>query len=353
MSKVLVADDSATIRGVAESLLRHNGYEVISTSDGTKALAMAKSQQPDLIFLDHVMPGQDGLSVCRELKADPQLHNIPVVMLLGAGEAREAEKLLAAGASDYLLKPFVPKDFIEKAQKFLSSFSQSPPTTQDTSKIPASSLLEEALASAAPEENLDLETLLGAATSKQLLEETGKIPTISIQKSAPTGGDQERWGESTSDEMTIKLYSEEEKTKPKPTERPKKTTPLKSSGRSVRPDSGKLKLEKEKDDLVLASNPFGLGEEDLDVAPGMELPKEVPHDYDWFLKEMQKESQAPSAPSVPFSPPRRKEATSEEVKLKVEEMGTSRLGYERFINEFKKEMMKLETPDEKPVYGET
>ena len=95
MSKVLVADDSATIRGVAESLLRHNGYEVISTSDGGKALAMAKSQKPDLIFLDHVMPGKDGLTVCRELKADPQLRNIPVIMLLGAGEAREAEKFLS------------------------------------------------------------------------------------------------------------------------------------------------------------------------------------------------------------------------------------------------------------------
>ena len=108
MSKVLIADDSATIRGVAESLLRHNGYEVISTSDGAKALAMAKSQNPDLIFLDYAMPGKDGLAVCLELKADPHTRNIPVLMLLGAGEARDAEKFLAAGASDYLFKPFVP-----------------------------------------------------------------------------------------------------------------------------------------------------------------------------------------------------------------------------------------------------
>ncbi|HLG94387.1 MAG TPA: response regulator, partial [candidate division Zixibacteria bacterium] len=159
MSKVLVADDSATIRGVAESLLRHNGYEVISTSDGNRALAMAKSQKPDLIFLDHVMPGKDGLTVCRELKADPQLRDIPVIMLLGAGEAREAEKFLTAGASDYLFKPFVPKDFIEKAQKFLAPFSKSSTITQDTGKVPTSSLLEEALSSATEEENLDLEKL--------------------------------------------------------------------------------------------------------------------------------------------------------------------------------------------------
>ena len=359
MSKVLVADDSATIRGVAESLLRHNGYEVISASDGSKALAMAKSQSPDLVFLDHLMPGKDGLTVCRELKADPRLRNIPVIMLLGAPEAREAEKFLAAGASDYLLKPFVPKDFVEKAQKFLSPFSGAPLVTQDTSKLPASTLLEEALASATPEENLNLETLLGAASSRQLEEETGKVPTLPPQQSAPTG-EREPWGDTNPDEMTIKLYSQEEKTRPKPHERPKKTGPLKSATGPAKSDSGKLKLEKEKDDLVLAANPFGLGEEDLDLPVGMGSPKGEPHDYDWFLKEMQKESQAPSIPSskpaatsAPSAPPRKKEETSEELKLKVEEMGTSRLGYERFINEFKKEMMKLETPEEKPVYGET
>lgn len=356
MSKVLVADDSATIRGVAESLLRHNGYEVISTSDGSKALAMAKSQKPDLIFLDHVMPGKDGLTVCRELKADPQLRNIPVIMLLGAGEARESEKFLAAGASDYLFKPFVPKDFIEKAQKYLAPFSKNSTITQDTGKAPTSSLLEEALSSTTEEENLDLEKLLGAASSKQLEEETGKVPAVSSKKPSPPA-EPEPWGQINPDEMTIKLYSQEEKIKPKPHERSKGADRPRSGTGPVKSDSDKLKLEKEKDDLILASNPFGLGEEDLDLAfgTGGSGSQDAPHDYDWFLKEMQKESQSPSkkpASSTPPPPSKRKEETSEELKLKVEEMGTSRLGYERFINEFKKEMMKLET-EEKPVYGET
>lgn len=360
MSKVLVADDSATIRGVAESLLRHNGYEVISTSDGQKALAMAKSQNPDLIFLDLVMPGSDGVAVCRELKADPRLCNIPIVILLGSGEAREAEKLLAAGASDYLFKPFVPKDFIEKAQKYLSPFAEGSTLAQDTSKIATTALLEEALSSAAPDENLNLEALLAAAASKQLEEETGKVPG-GLPPQAPPVDEPGRWGASNPDEMTIKLYSQEEKTKPKPHEHPKRaarpqppTVPAKPS----KSDSDKLKVETGKDDLVLASNPFGLGDADLDLALSTEAAKDEPHDYDWFLKEMQKESQPPTQPPAKPAPspvpaaPRRREDTSEELKLKVEEMGTSRLGYERFINEFKKEMMKLET-EEKPVYGET
>ncbi len=356
MSKVLVADDSATIRGVAESLLRHNGYEVISTSDGSKALAMAKSQNPDLIFLDHIMPAKDGLTVCRELKADPQLRNIPVIMLLGAGEAREAEKFLAAGASDYLFKPFVPKDFIEKAQKYLSPFSKSSMATQDTGKVPTSSLLEEALSSATEEDNLDFEKLLGAASSKQLEEETGKVPTGSKNPSPPV--QPEPWGQINPDEMTIKLYSQEEKTKSKPHERPKSSERPRSGTGPVKSDSDKLKLEKEKDDLILASNPFGLGEENLDLAFSTGGSPDAPHDYDWFLIEMQKESQSLSTsskkptPASPPTPSKRNEDTSEELKLKVEELGTSRLGYERFINEFKKEMMKLET-EEKPVYGET
>ncbi|MCI0404527.1 MAG: response regulator [candidate division Zixibacteria bacterium] len=360
MSKVLVADDSATIRGVAESLLRHNGYEVISTSDGSKALAMAKSQNPDLIFLDHAMPGKDGLAVCRELKADPHTRNIPVIMLLGAGEAREAEKFLSAGASDCLVKPFVPKDFIEKAQKHLSPFAQGSTFAQDTSKIAASSLLEEALSSAGKEEEeLDLEKLLGAASSKQLEEETGKVPALPPQVSPPA--EPERWGPASPDEMTIKLFRPDEKTKSKAHERPKKSERSKTAAGPVKSDSDKLKLEKDKerDDLILASNPFGLGEEEQGLAFGAGSSPEVPHDYDWFLKEMQKESQAalsgPSTKPVPAAPPpvsKRKEESSEELKLKVEELGTSRLGYERFINEFKKEMMKLET-EEKPVYGET
>ncbi|HXF47956.1 MAG TPA: response regulator [Verrucomicrobiae bacterium] len=360
MSKVLVADDSATIRGVAESLLRHNGYEVISTSDGAKTLVMAKSQNPDLIFLDYTMPGKDGLAVCRELKADSHTRNIPVIMLLGAGEAREAEKFLAAGASDYLFKPFVPKDFIEKAQKYLSPFAQGSSRAQDTSKIAASSLLEEALSSTGKEEEeLDLEKLLSAAATRQLEEETGKVPTVPSETTSKPANPQ-IWGPADPDEMTIKLYSQEEKTKPKAHERPKKTEPSRSAAAPSKSDSDKLKLEKqkEKDDLILASNPFGLGEEELDLTFSAGASQEAPHDYDWFLKEMQKESQSPTPqakkPHSPAPPPasKRKEETSEELKLKVEELGTSRLGYERFINEFKKEMTKLES-EEKPVYGET
>ncbi len=382
MAKVLVADDSATIRGVAESLLRHNGYEVVSVSDGAKALALAKSQNPDLIFLDYLMPDKDGLAVCRELRADARLRNIPVVMLLGAAEMKEAEKFLAAGASDCLFKPFVPKDFIEKAQKFLSPFSQSTALAQDTGKLATNALLEEALSSAAKEEHLNLNDLMGQELTGQEEDTTGKIPTVPPLPAKPLNAleDKERWGKSNADDMTIKLYDTNKNIKSSQAKTPQKSKPAGGSAAHstgsvptsrAKSDSDKLKLEVDKDSLVLSSNPFGLGNEDLEFSSALETSQEEPHDFDWFMKEMQKESAtpgskgktpnpaagpAPVAPAPARSPdlsaPSGRKETSEELKLKVEEMGTSRLGYERFINEFKKEMQKLEG-EEKPVYGET
>jgi len=350
MPKVLVADDSATIRGVAESLLRQNGFEVISSSDGRKALAMVKSQKPDLIFLDHYMPGQNGLSICQELKSDPLLKKIPVVMLLGASEMKESNKFLSAGASDCLFKPFVPKDFIEKARKYapppLPKMERSE-LEEDTDKLASSAVSEEVLTSAAEHEDLELNGLLGDALLSESEASTGTVP-IRPQEKSPSvmGAGSRKRGEF--EDMTIKLYNRPPKSETAPGQKPKDPQTF---GKS-KPESDKLKVETDKDSLILASDPFGLTEKDLGFVPPP--PKEGPHDFEWFMKEMQKEATAPSSqpPSPTPDAPKKKGGVSEELKLKVEEMGTSRLGYERFINEFKKEMMKLET-EEKPVYGET
>ncbi len=354
MPKILVADDSATIRGVAESLLRQNGFEVISSSDGSKALAMVKSQKPDLIFLDHYMPGKNGLSICQELKSDPLLKKIPVVMLLGASEMKESNKFLSAGASDCLFKPFVPKDFIEKARKYATPPA---PKTQrslleeDTDKLASKAVSEEVFTSAAENEDLGLDELLGEALLSESEESTGPVP-IRPQEKSPSkmGLGSRKSGEF--EDMTIKLYNRPSKSQAPPAQKSKE----KPVFGPAKPDADKLKVETDKDSLILASDPFGLSEKDLGfISPP---PKEGPHDYEWFLKEMQKETTAPSPSSQPLSPtpapatPKKRGEVSEDLKLKVEELGTSRLGYERFINEFKKEMMKLET-EEKPVYGET
>ncbi len=115
--KILVADDSPTVRKVTESLLKKQGYEVLCAEDGASALSLAKINKPDLIFLDDSLPILDGLSVCEELKGNDQLKDIPVIMLLDKPWTEEESR--RAGVDAFLVKPFNPKDILESVEKFL------------------------------------------------------------------------------------------------------------------------------------------------------------------------------------------------------------------------------------------
>jgi CheY-like chemotaxis protein len=116
--KILVADDSLTVRKVTESLLKKQGYEVLCAEDGASALSLAKTNQPDLIFLDDSLPILDSLSVCEELKRDDKLKDIPVVILLDKPWTEEESRKV--GADAFLVKPFNPKDILESVEKFLA-----------------------------------------------------------------------------------------------------------------------------------------------------------------------------------------------------------------------------------------
>jgi CheY-like chemotaxis protein len=117
--KVLVADDSQTIRSVAEFLLRQKECEVILAKDGEEALALIRSSSPDLLLLDNSMPLLDGYSLCQELKKDTVLKNIPVVMLLNSRETANQEDFKNTGCEDFILKPFSPREFLEKVGEYL------------------------------------------------------------------------------------------------------------------------------------------------------------------------------------------------------------------------------------------
>lgn len=115
--KILVADDSPTVRKVTESLLKKQGYEVLCAEDGASALSLAKTNRPDLIFLDDSLPILDGLSVCEELKRDDKLKDIPVIMFLDKPWTEEESRRV--GVDAFLVKPFNPKDILESVEKFL------------------------------------------------------------------------------------------------------------------------------------------------------------------------------------------------------------------------------------------
>ena len=119
--RVLVVDDDRVIQQLLEVNLELEGYQVAGTaSDGQEAIAMASKLKPDLIILDIMMPKMDGLEVCRELKADPKLAKIPVVLLSARAQDLDIREGLDIGADAYLTKPFDPVELLDVVGRLLA-----------------------------------------------------------------------------------------------------------------------------------------------------------------------------------------------------------------------------------------
>lgn len=110
---VLTIEDQADIRRLIRMTLEFKGYRVLEAGDGAEGLALARRERPDLILLDVMMPGVDGLSVSRSLAADAVLGRTPVIMLSALGTAEDHQAGLATGARAYLVKPFSPWQLLE------------------------------------------------------------------------------------------------------------------------------------------------------------------------------------------------------------------------------------------------
>src|SRR5690242_3276899 len=105
-ARVLVVDDSATIRAVLGKMLMQDGYQVLKAAEGESAVEMAQSQLPDLIFLDIVLPGISGFAVLRSLRRGSRTRNIPIVMMSGNQQATEQFYVQRFGADGFVKKPF-------------------------------------------------------------------------------------------------------------------------------------------------------------------------------------------------------------------------------------------------------
>lgn len=114
--KILLIDDSNTIRRTGELFLKQAGYEVIQAGNGIDGLAQALLNIPDIIFLDVMMPSISGLSVCATLKTHYALKHIPVVMLSSKDSKIDREKGFLSGANLYLEKPFSKTSLLEAIQ---------------------------------------------------------------------------------------------------------------------------------------------------------------------------------------------------------------------------------------------
>lgn len=104
MSKILIIEDEAALQHAATQVLKESGFEVLSAIDGEIGLRMAKSELPDLILLDIVLPKKDGFEVLKEIKEGDATKNIPVIVLTNLESPGDVEKALELGAKTYLVK---------------------------------------------------------------------------------------------------------------------------------------------------------------------------------------------------------------------------------------------------------
>lgn len=119
MTRVLVADDDPDILELVAFKLRGAGFEVTTVPDGDAAVREARRAAPDLVILDVMMPKLSGIDVCRELRADPTTAAVPIVLLTARSQERDVERGFDAGANDYLVKPFSPRELLSRARALL------------------------------------------------------------------------------------------------------------------------------------------------------------------------------------------------------------------------------------------
>ncbi|WP_411286837.1 response regulator [Phenylobacterium sp.] len=122
---VLLVDDEPLLIELLEHRLELEGYRVVTARDGGAALDLAAIHKPDVIVLDSLMPIADGFEVLRRLNQDPELAQIPVVMLTGIHTDTHAVTAFKLGAVDFLTKPFLPDDLVARVQRLAPVDSQS------------------------------------------------------------------------------------------------------------------------------------------------------------------------------------------------------------------------------------
>jgi two-component system phosphate regulon response regulator PhoB len=116
---ILIVDDEEDVLELVRYNLNKEGYRIETATSGEEALAKARTVQPGLIILDLMLPGIDGLQVCKNLKSETKTQNIPVIMLTAKGEESDVVGGLELGADDYITKPFSPKVLIARVRRIL------------------------------------------------------------------------------------------------------------------------------------------------------------------------------------------------------------------------------------------
>jgi DNA-binding response OmpR family regulator len=119
MKRILVVDDEIGALTLIGIMLERGGFEVLKAKDADQALSVLDLETPDLIILDVMMPGMDGIELCRVLRQRPDTAELPVLILSARGDAKSVMSGMDAGASDYLPKPILHHDLVAKVRRML------------------------------------------------------------------------------------------------------------------------------------------------------------------------------------------------------------------------------------------
>jgi len=117
--KILIVEDEREIRDLLAHYLRKEGFAAVIASDGTTGLSAARRERPDLVLLDILLPGTDGLSVLRAIRSDAAIGRTPVIMLTAKGDETDRVVGLELGADDYIPKPFSPREVVARIKAIL------------------------------------------------------------------------------------------------------------------------------------------------------------------------------------------------------------------------------------------
>lgn len=120
MAKILVAEDERDILELITFTLQFASHHVIAAENGEQALELVQQELPDLVLLDARMPRLSGYEVCRQIKSNPAIQDIPVVFLSAKGQESEIKAGLESGAVEYLVKPFSPEELIHRLEDILA-----------------------------------------------------------------------------------------------------------------------------------------------------------------------------------------------------------------------------------------
>jgi len=132
---ILIVEDEEDILELVRYNLAREGYRVTGLTSGEEALKAVRKSPPDLVLLDLMLPGMDGLEICKILKGDPQTRHIPIVMLTAKSEDSDIVTGLEIGADDYITKPFSPKVLIARIRTVLRRKAKQPSPESDPLKI--------------------------------------------------------------------------------------------------------------------------------------------------------------------------------------------------------------------------